>query len=214
MGIPLSKATDASEQILGQKVNRTRASSSSEMIQENMSSPRRTQHAFHHDIYKHHVCTHFHSPREEEEEKCSYVASDSKNLSIVISNMFHDQGRRFSRTAIHPVDGRENPSPIESLPPPVYEVRKVHRRGSSIPVRCPRSAPLAEDDGEYLSKLYDLKTWDMYKRITESRRNRRVIYHPTIEEKPVIDEQDILEEEEEEEDPSLESNMIFSFDFD
>lgn len=126
--------------------------------------------------------------------------------------MFHDQGRRFSRTAIHPVDGRENPSPIESLPPPVYEVRKVHRRGSSIPVRCPSSAPLADDDAEYLSKLYDLKTWDMYKRITESRRNRRVIYHPTIEEKPVIDEQDIPEEEEE--DLSLESNMIFSFDFD
>lgn len=207
MGILLSKASHADDQTLGQKANRE---SASEMIRENMSSPRRTQKT----SYHHRVCTQLlnHSPgEEEEEEKCAYLESDLKSLSNVISNMFLDQGRRFSRTAVHPVDGRKNPSLIECLPPPVYEVRKRHR-GSSLPVRCPCSAPHVEDDAEYLSKLYDLKTWDMYKRITESRWNRHVTYQPTIEVKPALDEQEVPEKEEDE-DPSIESNMIFSFDF-
>ena len=214
MGIPLSKVTEhANEPTLEQKVNRARESLS-EMIQEkeNMSLSRRTQNSFHHPYYHHHR----HEPREEvQEEKCGYVEWDLMNLSMVISNMFHDQGRRFClTTAVHPIDGRTNPSPIiERLPPPVHEVKKVPR-GSSIPVRCPNSTCHTEDDIEYLSKLYDLKTWAMYTRITESRRNRRILYRPTMEEKPVIDEQqqDITEEEGEEEDHSLESNMIFAFD--
>jgi hypothetical protein len=74
---------------------------------------------------------------------------------------------------------------------------------------------MSDDDSEYLSKLYDLRTWNMYKLITESRRKRPLQYTPSFveEESPEQEEEDgegaILEGDEP---SSFTANMIFAFD--
>lgn len=207
MGISLSKkAANAGEQ----------SSSQNELASDmTMMSPRRIQATFDH----HHVYTHQHSlPLQgEEEEKCDSVESDLKTLYHMIGVMVMDQGRRLSRTAVHPIDDSHSSHSltVDSLPPPAHEVTKVHR-GPSLPVRCPGSSASHEedDDAEYLSKVYAYKTWAMYKLINESRKKRQVTYQPTVNEKPSLDQFLPAEEEEEDEASSaFESSMIFAIDF-
>ena len=63
-----------------------------------------------------------------------------------------------------------------------------NERRSSVPVKCPprerngvagrdvgttlhTSSPLEGEDSNYLMKMYDTRTWEMYRRITEARKN-------------------------------------------
>jgi hypothetical protein len=211
MGIFLSKKdANADKQSSSQKVNFESANSDMTTL-----SPRRMQATFYHcHVYTHQHCLPL---RGEEEEKCDSIESDLKTLSHMIGAMVKDQGHRLSRAAVRPLDDsqRKHSLIVDSLPPPAHDVRKVHR-GSSLPVRCPGLSEAHEenDDAEYLSKLYAYKTWDMYKRINESRKKRQVRYQPAIREKSCFDQFLLAEEEEDDEaSSSFESSMIFAFDF-
>lgn len=171
-----------------------------------------------------------HRDYEEQEEKLSESFSESDLNQMMMKSVAMDRRHHASRAAVHPI-ANEHPShtlPIESLPPPVYEVKrnKRERGSSSLPVRCPsRSRPtdgalkpsLSEDDGdsEYLSKLYDLRTWNMYRLITETRRKRQIEYQPSIigEEKTVEVEDEDYYHPVEEEESSFTTTMIFAFDY-
>lgn len=168
----------------------------------------------------------------EEEMKLSESLSQAEmkqNLSTMVNNSMalveQSTSRRHasSRAAVHPVvekyDHSSQSRPIERLPPPAHEKRRDERRGSSsLPVRCPRKSSASNgmssisDDSEYLAKLYDLRTWNMYRLITDTRRKRQIVYEPSIveEKSPEID--DAMEEDAERA-SSFTTNMIFAIDF-
>ncbi len=176
----------------------------------------------------------------QEEEKLpeSFSESDLRQMMQSMGNMDR-RHHHASRAAVHPittVDGQhyyeQHPSRnmpiIESLPPPIHEVKKRLRGSSSLPVRCPsrrRPPPSTndtlssfseDDDAEYLSKIYDLRTWNMYKLITEARRKQQFQYQPSsvVEEKTCELEDDVhVIMEEQEDSSSFTANMIFAFDY-
>lgn len=176
------------------------------------------------------------SPEEAKLPESMREADMKENLST----MFHfidnvGSTRRHSsssRVAIHPIDEpaelhSSHTRRIESLPPPMHELKREERRGgsSSLPVRCPSRntrgdhdttlSSITEDDSEYLSRLYDLRTWNMYKLITESRKQRSINYVPNVveETKSMDNHEDDADAVEDTEEPnSFTANMIFAFD--
>jgi len=83
----------------------------------------------------------------------------------------------------------KNTSQDESVPPSVLVINQmVPRRRQNqrtLPVKCPRksqhhhrtSSSAEEEDIEQLKHMYDMRTWDMYTRITQARENRRTTTH-------------------------------------
>lgn len=135
------------------------------------------------------------------------------NLAITIMTMC-TFGRHFSwTTSVHPADD-DPPScvTIESLPPPLHEARPRGRRSSSLPVRCPPAPSQDGEDAEYLSKVYDMRTWNMYELINDSRKRRQVSYHPSATEEEHSEER-LPETPTRVSESSLHHNMIFDFDF-
>ena len=170
--------------------------------------------------------------QEEEKLTDSFLESDWRFQKMQsMGNV--DRHHHASRAAVHPttthVDEQhheQHPSrtiPIESLPPPIHEVKKRQRGSSSLPVRCPSQrrptdgtlSSLSEDgDSEYLSKLYDLRTWNMYRLITEARRKQQFEYQPSVvEEKTGETEDEDYLVDEQEDSSSFTANMIFAMDF-
>jgi len=238
MGVAHSKKTSESEQH-AETSNAKRRESSSNGDSENESHRHHDDDVTPRRLQKPHYCqevntflTPSHMIRatllakdHEEEEKLSEPISQADlkhNLSTMFNSMvIMDQSRRHtSRAAVHPVEEQrqqEPPSftrPIESLPPPVHEMKRDERRGSSsLPVRCPRqNATISEDDSEYLSKLYDLRTWNMYRLINDSRRKRQIEYRPNIVEEKTPEYDDEQELPETDEPSSFTTNMIFAID--
>jgi hypothetical protein len=164
--------------------------------------------------------------QEEGKLSVNFSESDLKQMMQSIGNMDRRHYHRASHAAVHPIEQQyeqhsSHTVPIESLPPPAHEVKKSLRGSSSLPVRCPsRSSRPTDDtlssfsedgDSEYLSKLYDLRTWNMYRLITEARRQRQIDYQPNsiLEEKSNEQGQDCLVEDQED---SSSFTMIFAID--
>ena len=199
-------------------------------------TPRRTKTPRHEDMSlspKGTTSLDFH---EEEEKLAESFLSESdlkQSLSAMINSMVILDRRHTRAAAVHPFEHQIPPSHTRrietSLPPPDYEMEKPRdeRRGSSsLPVRCPSSrrqrttgdgggmSSISDDDSEYLSKLYDLRTWNMYRLITESRRRRQIEYQPRIVEEKVAEVyEDVMVPQDDEEPASFTTNMIFAFDF-
>ena len=209
MGITHSKAADANEQS-----SLDQESQLQHQLDDATTSTRvYKRHHDHNDAQQ--LDYHPRRPSEhwpEEEEKCAVTPTQDQ---LMISSM-KVTDRRFSRPSVHPVEEKQhhrnsNAKRIisESLPPPKWEERDTRRGSSSLPVRCPpRSSAQHEGDAEYLSRLYDLRTWNMYKLITESRRNQRISYQPTMEEQ----QDDIIIQEAVDDTAAYSHNMIFAFD--
>jgi hypothetical protein len=176
----------------------------------------------------------------QEEEKIpeSFSESDLRQMMQTMGNVNMDRRHHHhyaSRAAVHPIitnhrvdkhhreqQHSSHNMPIESLPPPVDETKKRQLRGSSsLPVRCPSSSrrrasdsSFSEDgDSEYLSKLYDLRTWNMYRLITEARRKRQIEYQPSVVEEKTEMENEEYPDEELEDPSSFTADMVFAFDF-
>ena len=88
----------------------------------------------------------------------------------------------------------------------------------TIPVKLPQNKQEStlqqeSDEARYLAKMYDSRTWEMYRRITEARKN--INYQdstPTFDKGESTSEWENLQQEEDAS-PS-EHEMIFLFDFD
>lgn len=183
---------------------------------------------------------------EEEKVSETVSESDFKqNLATLFSSMVNmeDQAgarRHSSRSAVYPITDEQehqrtttpplHTKPMESLPPPVHELSRrradTTSSSASLPVRVQTRTTrtggmscITEDDydSEYLNKVYDLRTWSMYKLITESRRKRSIQYQPSIVEETKSTDQDEDEslhlQESLDEGSSFTTNMIFAFDF-
>lgn len=135
-----------------------------------------------------------------------------------------------------PGSTRESESMETSHPEP-YLIRRdsdpgaPNERRQSVPVKCPprqsksasipaiSSSPHETDDSNYLMKMYDSRTWEMYRRITEARKNRHCAYasNNTANVNRATNEESTAEWENlQHEDPATEGGheMIFLFDFD
>jgi hypothetical protein len=113
---------------------------------------------------------------QQESIKSSRIGSIASSLSRVA---------RFRRTSSH------NPSRMDAvLPPSVLVIKqtspekgsvtrpiKIKRRGQARSYPYPLTASQIADEedavDEHLRKLYDMRSWDMYVRITEARKNQQ-----------------------------------------
>jgi hypothetical protein len=117
---------------------------------------------------------------------------DSRPATMALTATFWPI-RSPSTTIIHPEGNKHSAfKSVESLPPPQGDRKQnpsppnVGNRQFSVPVRCPpprrrtASSHIALSpetaDTEYLAKLYDLRTWNMYRLITENRQKRKIVY--------------------------------------
>jgi hypothetical protein len=112
----------------------------------------------------------------------SQDSSKSPTVGIITSSL--SRVARFCRSPSRP-----NPTKkVTALPPSVliikqmspekgaatYPIKIPPRRGKTRSLPLPAGSPDEEDiANEHLRKLYDTRTWDMYMRITEARKNQR-----------------------------------------
>ena len=106
-------------------------------------------------------------------------------------------------------------------------------RRQSVPVKCPprqtnrtsgpgtSSSPTEIEDSNYLMRVYDTRTWEMYRRITEARKNSQYSYASNNDAKAHLDHAPKGENTSEWEnlqhdfsDMEAGHEMIFLFDFD
>lgn len=134
---------------------------------------------------------------EQEEEKWEDsppMSDEKKDHTTFLSSVFVESRRRLlgSSSQVHPDvvglehEGRYPRRILESLPSPQVN-RSNTAQNYSVPVRCPPPRQRTESgtilsgsdaDVEYLAKMYDNRTWNMYKLITESREKSNSTYQP------------------------------------
>lgn len=157
------------------------------------------------------------------------------------SQLQHQSWRAGSRSVpdLHPIPKKQR-APVSQQP---GSSETLERRDSdpcsapekgppSLPVKCPprqtnklfvpsdeellTSSPQEKEDASYLMRVYDTRTWEMYRRITESRRNSQYPYSGETVRKPNQRDETTSEWENlhENSDASGGHDMIFLFDFD
>eukprot|EP00429_Kryptoperidinium_foliaceum_P001902 CAMPEP_0176018700 /NCGR_PEP_ID=MMETSP0120_2-20121206/9013_1 /TAXON_ID=160619 /ORGANISM="Kryptoperidinium foliaceum, Strain CCMP 1326" /LENGTH=110 /DNA_ID=CAMNT_0017351759 /DNA_START=376 /DNA_END=708 /DNA_ORIENTATION=+ len=106
---------------------------------------------------------------------------------------------------------------------------------ATVPVKCPprrkrvalsQFGPIEqspeEEDADYLMRVYDTRTWEMYRRITEARKQSNFVYdanHKSATARPVSSRESTSEWENLQHDEYLSAEhggheMIFLFEFD
>ena len=95
-----------------------------------------------------------------------------------------DKQRKSQTRRINHISAKEKLSSSSSsnrTPSPMERSPSQSDTRRTVPVKCPprkigdtvpdTSQHSCEDDAQYLMKMYDSRTWEMYRRITEARKN-------------------------------------------